>query len=73
MTVDTSEFTYQGADFEAGLDKVSLVGFTGLTANTVLDHVSDSSDGAVFAYQGLEILFWDVAASELSADDFIWS
>ena len=73
VTVDTSEFTYQGADFESGLDKVSLVGFTGLSTHTVLDHVSDTSDGAVFAYQGLEILFWDVAASELSADDFIWS
>lgn len=72
LDLQTSEFIYVGADFEIGRDIVELDGYRGLSAAVINANITQTDDGAMFTYQGSQILFWDISASELTADSFIF-
>lgn len=61
-----------GADFEADIDTIRLVGFSGINEGNVMSFINDTSDGAQFVSQGTTITFYDIDRSALSADDFIF-
>lgn len=57
-------------DFDIGLDKVQLIGFSNLSTTNVLSHLSDTGDGALFSHQGTTILFAGIAKKALTTSDF---
>lgn len=62
-----------GSDFEVGIDKIVLQGFTGLDATTIFTSINDTGNGAMFDNgEGTAILFFNVFAAELSETDFIF-
>ena len=62
-----------GSDFEVGIDKIELQGFTGLDATTIFASINDTGNGAMFDNgEGTTILFFNVFAAELSETDFIF-
>ncbi len=61
-----------GADFEVGIDKIVLQGFAGVDASNVMSFVTAGADGAEFSTQGTTIVFFNVLATSLSADDFLF-
>ena len=65
--------TATGADFQPGIDLIQLRGFDNVSSMNVLDFVSNSPNGARFSAEGTDILFFGVAASQLSSDDFLFS
>jgi Ca2+-binding RTX toxin-like protein len=64
--------TATGADFQSGVDHVQLAGFSTVNASNVMSSVTDGTDGAVFSAEGTSITFYDVAANQLTVDDFIF-
>lgn len=65
-------FQYRSADFEIGIDKIELQGFSGVNAGNVMDFIKDGDRGAVFNAEGTEISIYDILTSQLSADDFLF-
>ncbi len=64
--------TMIGRDFSAGLDVIELTGFGYTDSAQALDFMStDGGGNAVFSDQGTAITLWGVAATDLTADDFI--
>jgi Ca2+-binding RTX toxin-like protein len=63
--------TATGADFQSGVDHIQLAGFSTVDVSNVMSSVTDGADGAVFSAEGTSITFYDVAANQLTADDFI--
>jgi len=61
-----------GADFQTGIDHIQLDGFSTVNASNVMSSVMDGADGAVFSAEGTSITFYDVAANQLTVDDFIF-
>lgn len=61
-----------GADFLTGVDHIQLAGFSTVDASNVMSSVTDGADGAVFSAEGTDITFYGVAATQLTADDFIF-
>jgi len=62
-----------GTDFEVGIDKVMLNGFTGLDGTTLFSSITDTGNGALFDNgEGTTILFFNVFEAELSETDFIF-
>lgn len=57
-------------DFEIGIDRIELSGFSGLNGSNVLSALSDTKRGAQFSAEGTTILFEDVARNELTSDHF---
>jgi serralysin len=64
--------TITGADFETGIDKIELDGFTGLNSNNVLSYFTSGADGAVFSAQGTQFTLYGISANDLTSDDFIF-
>jgi len=64
-TVDYSALELN-RDFVVGQDTVKLLGFEGLDASNIMDHVSQGENGAIFNAQGTEILFWGVDVIEFN-------
>lgn len=64
--------TATGTDFQSGVDHIQLSGFSTVDASNVMSSVTDGADGAVFSAEGTSITFYDVAANQLTADDFIF-
>lgn len=60
------------ADFESGIDKIELNGFTGLNADNIFDAISDNGNSAEFTADGTTIVFFNLTESQLSVDDFIF-
>jgi uncharacterized protein YegL len=63
--------TATGADFQSGVDHIQLTGFSTVDVSNVMSSVTDGADGAVFSAEGTSITFYDVAANQLTTDDFI--
>jgi hypothetical protein len=63
--------TATGADFQSGVDHIQLAGFSTVDVSNVMSWVTDGADGAVFSAEGTSITFYDVAANQLTTDDFI--
>ncbi|MEO1650608.1 MAG: calcium-binding protein, partial [Pseudomonadota bacterium] len=63
--------TVTGADFVAGVDLVSLVGFGLADADAAFALVSDVDGVATFADQSTTITFAGLTTADLSADDFV--
>ncbi len=61
-----------GADFQSGIDRIELAGFAGVNAGNVMSFISDATDGAMFDTEGTRITFFGLAATALSADDFVF-
>ena len=59
-------------DFVADLDVIQLENFSGINAANVMASVTLSGADAVFAAQGMQITIFG-AASDLSADDFVFA
>ena len=66
--------TPTAADFEVGVDKIQLSGFTTLEEGNVLTSgaVTQTADGALFAAEGTSVLLYGVARDTLSENDFIF-
>ncbi|MEO1640530.1 MAG: VCBS domain-containing protein [Pseudomonadota bacterium] len=69
-----------GAEFESGIDKISLVGFTTVDAATLFNppdpmspFMTEVGGSAVFSAEGTTITFFNVGLASLSIDDFIFS
>ena len=62
-----------GTDFQIGVDRIKLDGFTTTDKGNVLSKLSDSSTGAVFSSEGVSITLYGVDAAELSTDDFLFA
>jgi len=61
------------AEFESGIDKISLVGFATVNATNIFDFIADAGASAQFVAEGTTITFFNVAEAQLSVDDFIFS
>jgi Ca2+-binding RTX toxin-like protein len=66
------ETTPTGADFEVGIDKISLNGFTTLSQGNVLTSgaLSTTADGTLFSAEGTSILIYGVSLDSLTEADF---
>ena len=61
-----------GADFQSGVDKVQFENFDTVNSSNVMRSIMDTPDGALFAAEGTTVLFYDLQASQLSPDDFVF-
>jgi Ca2+-binding RTX toxin-like protein len=61
-----------GEDFQSGLDEIHLIGFQSVGSNNVMSFITDTAQGAKFQAEGTTILFYGVATSDLSVDDFVF-
>jgi serralysin len=61
-----------GEDFQSGLDEIHLIGFQSVGSNNVMSFMTDTAQGAKFQAEGTTILFYGVATSDLSVDDFVF-
>ncbi len=68
------EATPTGADFEVGVDRISLNGFTTLSQGNVLNSgaLSTTADGTLFSAEGTSVLLYGVALDSLTEADFIF-
>lgn len=62
-----------GADFQPGIDKVTLSGFADIDAENVFSFLRQGSDGVVFDAEGTSITFYELTLSTLSIDDFVFA
>lgn len=68
-----TDVTLLGADFQSGIDKVQLDGFSTIsTAGQALAAVTDVNGTAVFDAEGTSITFHGLTKANLSTDDFIF-
>lgn len=62
-----------GVEFESGIDKIALSGFTTVNAGNLFeDWITDTGNGAAFSAEGTTILFFNLSEAQLSVDDFIF-
>lgn len=57
-------------DFEIGIDRIELDGFSGLNASNIQSALSSVGGGAQFSRSGTTILFEDIALGDLTSDHF---
>jgi len=70
---DAEDIDPTDRDFQIGTDKIGLEGFAGVSAQNVMDFVTEDADGnARFAAEGTTITLFGVSRSELSASDFAY-
>ncbi len=62
------------ADFEIGVDKIALNGFTTISEGNVLDSgaLTATADGALFSAEGTSILIYGVTLDSLTEADFVF-
>ncbi len=67
--------TPTGADFEVGIDKIQLTGFSTVNDGNVLTSgaLSQTADGALFEAEGTTILLFGVNLNTLSENDFAFA
>jgi hypothetical protein len=62
-----------GSDFQSGIDKVQLDGFSTISSTAqAFAAVTDVDGTAVFAAEGTSITFYGLTKADLNADDFIF-
>lgn len=63
-----------GADFQSGIDQIVLQGFSGVSIENVMTFVTSDPDTnhAVFSAEETTITFFDISASQLVAEDFVF-
>ncbi|MFA8440317.1 beta strand repeat-containing protein [Yoonia sp.] len=62
-----------GLEFESGIDKIVLDGFSGASeASLFAAAISNTANGVQFSAQGTTILFYNLPQAQLSFDDFIF-
>jgi VCBS repeat-containing protein len=65
--------TPTGVEFESGIDKIVLDGFSGASeASLFASAISSTGSGVQFSAQGTTILFYNLPEAQLSFDDFIF-
>jgi VCBS repeat-containing protein len=65
--------TPTGVEFESGIDKIVLSGFTTVNVdNLFVDFIADTGNGAQFSAEGTSILFFNLSEAQLLVDDFIF-
>lgn len=69
---DHFEFTAKGSDFQSGIDKIELAGFSSVNATNIMDSISDVDGNAVFSAEGTEITFNGLLENQLDASDFLF-
>ncbi len=65
--------TAVAADFESGIDTISLIGFGYTGTAEVAANLTDINGTAVFSDQGTSITFYGLTVADLSADDFVFA
>lgn len=61
-----------GVDYQPGIDHILLNNFESINATNVMNFMSNSSDGATFIADQMQITFFGIELSQLSASDFIF-